>query len=325
MKNVDGRMVPDLSEDQQAEAERVMKTQINIGLDYEETLTTQKTGFEKSATNEKSDNAKKDNKAVVGNIAKLWYGDDAEVKTAEDYLKSTNPEIAAITRTGEGVVIEYTAKSGLPVQEIPFKQNGQTVSQEQFVEGNANYFFSSDNKIKNIPDLLSKNKLDSNRKFNDRSKAFTFNESETKESESDAFDRITLQEVTASGFTPDLFVVDNEDQTLTNVAGFITGLPGMENYTVVDAGGSDDEIHVLDEDDNVVEIFELDAADNYIQADDAPKYIKRLLQRSRNLQAAVDKKGDFLYNKTQGKRIITKNKPSTRFIKGATLGDEIFK
>ena len=65
MKNVDGRMVPDLTEDQQAEAERVMKTQINIGLDYEETLTTQKTGFEKSATNEKADNAKKDNKAVV--------------------------------------------------------------------------------------------------------------------------------------------------------------------------------------------------------------------------------------------------------------------
>ena len=324
MKNVDGRMVPDLSDDQQAEAERVMKTQINIGLDYEETLTTQKTGFEKSATNEKADNAKKDNKAVVGNIAKLWYGDDAEVKTAEDYLKSTNPEIAAITRTGEGIVIEYTAASGLPVQEIPFEQNGQTVSQEQFVEGNANYFFSSGNKIKNIPDLLSKNKLDLSRTFNDRSKAFTFNESETKESESDAFDRITLEEVTTAGFTPDLFVADNEDQTLTNVSGFITGLPGMENYTVVDAGGSDDEIHVLNEDDEVVEIFELDAADNYNQADDAPKYIKRLLQRSRNLQSAVDKKGDFLYNKTQGKRNVTKNKPSTRFIQGAKMGDEIF-
>ena len=324
MKNVDGRMVPDLTEDQQAEAERVMKTQINIGLDYEETLTTQKTGFEKSATNEKADNAKKDNKAVVGNIAKLWYGDDAEVKTAEDYLKSTNPEIAAITRTGEGIVIEYTAASGLPVQEIPFEQNGQTVSQEQFVEGNANYFFSSGNKIKNIPDLLSKNKLDLSRTFNDRSKAFTFNESETKESESDAFDRITLEEVTTAGFTPDLFVADNEDQTLTNVSGFITGLPGMEKYTVVDAGGSDDEIHVLDEDDNIVEIFELDAADKYIQADDAPKYIKRLLQRSRNLQAAVDKKGDFLYNKTQGKRNIEKKKPSTRFIQGAKMGDEIF-
>ena len=324
MKNVDGRMVPDLSDDQQAEAERVMKTQINIGLDYEETLTTQKTGFEKSATNEKADNAKKDNKAVVGNIAKLWYGDDAEVKTAEDYLKSTNPEIAAITRTGEGIVIEYTAASGLPVQEIPFEQNGQTVSQEQFVEGNANYFFSSGNKIKNIPDLLSKNKLDLSRTFNDRSKAFTFNESETKESESDAFDRITLEEVTTAGFTPDLFVTDDEDQTLTNVSGFITGLPGMEKYTVVDAGGSDDEIHVLDEDDNIVEIFELDAADKYIQADDAPKYIKRLLQRSRNLQAAVDKKGDFLYNKTQGKRNIEKKKPSTRFIQGAKMGDEIF-
>ena len=324
MKNVDGRMVPDLTDDQQAEAERVMKTQINIGLDYEETLTTQKTGFEKSATNEKADNAKKDNKAVVGNIAKLWYGDDAEVKTAEDYLKSTNPEIAAITRTGEGIVIEYTAASGLPVQEIPFEQNGQTVSQEQFVEGNANYFFSSGNKIKNIPDLLSKNKLDLSRTFNDRSKAFTFNESETKESESDAFDRITLEEVTTAGFTPDLFVTDDEDQTLTNVSGFITGLPGMEKYTVVDAGGSDDEIHVLDEDDNIVEIFELDAADKYIQADDAPKYIKRLLQRSRNLQAAVDKKGDFLYNKTQGKRNVTKNKPSTRFIQGAKMGDEIF-
>ena len=324
MKNVDGRMVPDLTEDQQAEAERVMKTQINIGLDYEETLTTQKTGFEKSATNEKADNTKKDNKAVVGNIAKLWYGDDAEVKTAEDYLKSTNPEIAAITRTGEGIVIEYTAASGLPVQEIPFEQNGQTVSQEQFVEGNANYFFSSGNKIKNIPDLLSKNKLDLSRTFNDRSKAFTFNESETKESESDAFDRITLEEVTTAGFTPDLFVADNEDQTLTNVSGFITGLPGMENYTVDDAGGSDDEIHVLNEKGEIVEIFELDVADNYNQADDAPKYIKRLLQRSRNLQSAVDKKGDFLYNKTQGKRNVTKNKPSTRFIQGAKMGDEIF-
>jgi hypothetical protein len=93
MEQVDGRMVPKLSAKQQAQAERIMKTQINIGVDYEETLTTQKTGFEKSSVQEKESGKKKDNQAVVSNIAKLWYGDDAEVKTAEDYLKGTNPEI----------------------------------------------------------------------------------------------------------------------------------------------------------------------------------------------------------------------------------------
>ena len=316
MEQVDGRMVPKLSKDQQADAERIMKTQINIGVDYEETLTTQKTGFEKSSVQEKESGKKKDNQAVVSNIAKLWYGDDAEVKTAEDYLKGTNPEIAAITRTGDGIVIEYTAKSGLPKQEIPFETTAGTITQEQFVEGNANYFFNKENKIKNIPDLMSNSSLDKNKKFNKTSKAFTFNEVINKESVGDAYDRITLAEATKAGFLPKLFVADDEDQTLTNVAGFITGLPGMENYKVIDAGGTDDELHVLDEDDNIVEKFELDAADNYNQAKDAPIYIKRLLQRSRNLQAAADKKGDFLYDKTQGKRNSTSQKFNPSFVKG---------
>ena len=46
MEQVDGRMVPKLSAKQQAQAERIMKSQINIGVDYTEELKVAKTGFE---------------------------------------------------------------------------------------------------------------------------------------------------------------------------------------------------------------------------------------------------------------------------------------
>lgn len=83
MKNVDGRMVPELSEDQQAEAERVMKTQINIGLDYEEDIKAVKTGFE--ATPEPKDI--RDGKKEIEkkqNLQKVW--NQIKSESAEDRI-----------------------------------------------------------------------------------------------------------------------------------------------------------------------------------------------------------------------------------------------
>ena len=46
VKNQNGRMVPSLTEDQKADADRVLDVTIDSGMDYEETVTTAKTGYE---------------------------------------------------------------------------------------------------------------------------------------------------------------------------------------------------------------------------------------------------------------------------------------
>jgi hypothetical protein len=314
MKNVNGRSVPELSEDQQIYAERILKSAINSGVDYKEEHSVSKTESESRAKTSNEIKIKgdaEDNKAVIGNVAKLWYGTDAEVKTAEDYLKGVNSNIRAITRTPDGVVIEF--KNGDPAQEIPFKANGVTLTQEEFVEGNANYFFDAQSKVKDIKTLLKTSSIDKSKEFNKESKGFSFNKTNTKEPEEDAYDRITLKEVTDSGFTPDLFVKDNEDKTLTNIQGYITSLPGMGGYKVETSNANDDEISIFDEDGKVVEIFELDDSDGF-DSSSAPEYIKRLLLRSKNLAKKEDP--DAIYNKTKGKRNSTPNKNNPATIEG---------
>jgi hypothetical protein len=87
----------------------------------------------------------------------------------------------------------------------------------------------------------------------------------------------------------------------------------MGGYKVETSNANDDEISIFDEDGKVVEIFELDDSDGF-NSKSGPKYIKRLLLRSKNLVKKEDP--DAVYNKTKGKRNVTENTPSPSFITG---------
>ena len=112
MKNVDGRMVPDLTEDQQAEAERVMKTQINIGLDYEEDIKAVKTGFE--ATPEPKD--VRDGKKEIEkkqNLQKVW--NQIKSQSAEDRIASFESLIGTEIAKSAGLIGVNPSEDGTSI------------------------------------------------------------------------------------------------------------------------------------------------------------------------------------------------------------------
>ena len=112
MKNVDGRMVPDLSDDQQAEAERVMKTQINIGLDYEEDIKAVKTGFE--ATPEPKD--VRDGKKEIEkkqNLQKVW--NQIKSQSAEDRIASFESLIGTEIAKSTGLIGVNPSEDGTSI------------------------------------------------------------------------------------------------------------------------------------------------------------------------------------------------------------------
>jgi hypothetical protein len=112
MKNVDGRMVPDLSDDQQAEAERVMKTQINIGLDYEEDIKAVKTGFE--ATPEPKDvrDGKKESEKKQ-NLQKVW--NQIKSQSAEDRIASFESLIGTEIAKSAGLIGVNPSEDGTSI------------------------------------------------------------------------------------------------------------------------------------------------------------------------------------------------------------------
>ena len=112
MKNVDGRMVPDLTDDQQAEAERVMKTQINIGLDYEEDIKAVKTGFE--ATPEPKD--VRDGKKEIEkkqNLQKVW--NQIKSQSAEDRIASFESLIGTEIAKSAGLIGVNPSEDGTSI------------------------------------------------------------------------------------------------------------------------------------------------------------------------------------------------------------------
>jgi hypothetical protein len=96
MKNVDGRMVPELSEDQQIYAERILKTAINSGVDYKEEAQAQRTAFQKTPhwkpeyVYEQEGELQEQSNAVT-----LWnsmYSGDAETRKASAIALVASPQ-----------------------------------------------------------------------------------------------------------------------------------------------------------------------------------------------------------------------------------------
>jgi hypothetical protein len=117
MKNVDGRMVPELSEDQQIYAERILKAAINSGVDYKEEHKVAKTEtapqrIAKSPYELKS----ADDKKKAQSIQKVWnaiYGAKtvAEKQIKIDALMSAqlgiDRELRGITLSADGKSITF--------------------------------------------------------------------------------------------------------------------------------------------------------------------------------------------------------------------------
>lgn len=236
----------------------------------------QSTGQIQDQSRPPTDAQRKDveNKNVLSNVAKLYYGTDAEVQEASDFLRSFNPAIDFIKRTGNEIQINY--KDGRAPELRPWKsESGQLLDQEGWITANTNFFLPEGNRIGNVKELINRGGIDRTREFNPNSTGFSAGTTQEKEDVPVAFKRIAQKN---SGLKSDLFVADNEDKSLTNLRKVVSSLPGLEGFTLSVNYDNSDIIFLKDKDGNDVTSFDLDD----LTTDMANGYVNQLLEMASN-------------------------------------------
>ncbi len=290
-----------MTDEQNAVAARTLAAQAEMQIDVENTESAQQMKREaRPKTTLEDANSKKvtEEKSVVGNFAKLWYGNDTEVKEAEDFLRSLNPDILEIDRDGDSVVVEFADGSK---EIMSFTDDaGVQVDQASFIKGNVNKILSSKNKIVDVDATLAKSKFDNTREFNSTSVGFSAIETEgSKEPVQKAFERVIKLE---NPIPDGAIKIDDKNASVPGVQAFVNSLPGLSgNYTVSAGGwGTDDYIEIKDKDGKAIIKYEnLD--------DQLAKYKEKLSEEEFNKFKKEIEDGDF-NAKQFGKDIIV-NQP----------------
>ena len=118
MENVNGRMVPDLSDKQREVAERALTTQINYGLDYEEVVNVQQVYKEPRPKTYAPRDVREENRGIeeldskISKIADLYNGDNTQLKGSTNYFRDQEGVIQEVSRNKDGIVVTYTNEAG---------------------------------------------------------------------------------------------------------------------------------------------------------------------------------------------------------------------
>lgn len=191
-----GRIEPLLNDKQKKLVFESVQTNFRNKIDREKTISTYNEPKESKAEIDKGDKEVKD-KNVVSNVGKLYYGTDEEVQEAEDYLRSINPNIESIDRTGESVIITFN--DGRASETITFESTPgdptTRLDQGAWITSSANFFLDDKSKITNVNEVLGKSGVDLTKDFNETSTGFSAGTIETEESTQDAFRRILDEDI----------------------------------------------------------------------------------------------------------------------------------
>lgn len=116
MVNKNGKLEAELTDEQQAKAEEVMKIQLRLQLDKKEEYQAAPKDYNAPtyAPKDVRDEGKADETldAKVSKIADLYNGENAEIKGATDYFRDQNEDIKDVTRSEDGIVVTYTNSEG---------------------------------------------------------------------------------------------------------------------------------------------------------------------------------------------------------------------
>lgn len=260
---------------QEQEARDYVKKIILGKLDAKrEISTTPQNQLQERRPKTEADRTDDENKNVLSNVAKLYYGTDAEVQEASDFLRSFNPAIDTIDRSGNNITITFT--DGRPPEVRPWKsESGQLLDQEGWVTANTNFFLPAGSRIGNVKELINRGGIDRTRQFNATSTGFSAGTTQEKEDIPVAFKRI-VQENT--GLNEATFVADNETKTVENLRKVISAMPGLEGYTLEETSPGYDVVELKDKEGNLVTSFDLNELDSTI----AKSYVNQLLEMSSN-------------------------------------------
>jgi len=207
-----GRIEPLLSDKQKKLVFESVQTNFRNKIDREKTITTYQEPKESAAEVAKGTKEDKD-KNVVSNVAQLYYGDDAQVKEAEDFLRSINPNIESIDRTGENVIITFN--DGRAAETLSWTgKDGTPLDQTSWVTASANFFLDDKSKIGNINEVITKSGIDLTEDFNATSTGFSAGAVEREESTQEAFRRILDEDIDE---TRHEFVTKDKNGNVTGV------------------------------------------------------------------------------------------------------------
>jgi len=144
-----------------------VQTNFRNKIDREKTISTYAEPKESKAEIDKGTKEDKD-KNVVSNVGKLYYGNNEQVKEAEDYLRSINPNIQSIDRNAESVIITFndgSASETLTFESTP-GDSTTLLDQGAWVTSSANFFLDDKSKITNVNEVLGKSGVDLTKDFN---------------------------------------------------------------------------------------------------------------------------------------------------------------
>ena len=134
-KTENGRVVYELTEEQEANAERALKTQARMMLREEETVRAQKFKTAPSVAEQRyykgQRGLKEQGKALANTILNVYQGTEDQAQTSLDQLVGGNENIIDATRTNEGVTIIYKGKDGQPGEKREIEFGNKTA--EEFV------------------------------------------------------------------------------------------------------------------------------------------------------------------------------------------------
>jgi len=156
-----GRLIPEYTKDQEDDVREAISTKFRSMLDSE--IVSKRGPFAPSRRNTVSREASDED--IVSNISKLYYGDEQELKEAEDTARGFNPNILNINRDKSGVTITY--RDGRNPEFIPFDLNGQLRDQKSWTAGSVNFFLPDKRKIGDVNEIISSSGIDLNRSFSE--------------------------------------------------------------------------------------------------------------------------------------------------------------
>lgn len=226
-----GRIEPLLNDKQKKLVFESVQTNFRNKIDREKTITTYQEPKESAAEVAKGTKEDKD-KNVVSNVAQLYYGNDAEVKEAEDFLRSINPNIESIDRTGDNVIVTFN--DGRAAETLSWKgKDGTLLDQASWVTGSANFFLDDKSKIGNINEVLGKSGIDLTKDFNETSKGFSAGAVEKEQTIQEAYEDYLNEKIDGSRFsyTTETGIVDNANEKM--VKDFKASIPAEFELTEV--------------------------------------------------------------------------------------------
>lgn len=175
------------TEEQKKLAFEAVQNNFRNQIDREKTISTY-TEPKPSATQINQDNKESQDTEVATNIAQLYYGNDAQVQEAEDYLRSINTNIATIDRTGENIILTFNDDRADEI--IAFRDDsGGLLDQKSWITGSANFFLGDKQKITDIDKIIGLSKIDTSLDFNKDSTGFSGGVIEVEETAMEAIMR----------------------------------------------------------------------------------------------------------------------------------------